>query len=595
MHDLDCPDYTTLKKALIEPVTLNGGQTEPLAQFKVDTVQRIQDSVVITGWCSAPDVVFTVEHQGVSLASSTSRMERADVVQALGLPDDTPCGFMVLVDLAPQGEITLKLALKTQRHCVTISTFETAPALTDPALIMQVAECLPDVSIGSAEWSARVALLGQPEFKPDQLSGCVDHAYMTDAGGVVSGWALTQQDVVVWIEDDAGHAYDLDQAFRWWRQDVAEADGTIPVAGRKAGFLRKINASRGARSFRLGGCCAQGRLFVPETAVTRIRADVSSMAHALFDINTPRFDFVTRANTVDLPILSAMNRSEAAQRGRIKPVTRPFGTPPEAPKVSIIIPLYERYDMMELQLLELAKDPAFTSDCEVIYVNDDPRHSQTLIGTSGPLHDITGVPFSVVFSGHNLGFSGANNLGATVAKGQTLIFMNSDVFPIDAGWATALDQHLAINPDFGIISPRLVFPNGSLQHIGMEPVWRDAFGLWTNRHPMMGFDPSCDSCTDLQEVPLVSGACVALRAHDLKDVGGWSTDYLIGDFEDSDLCLRLNEKGLKVGYLPSTPLTHLERQSMASIGDNTFRERITLLNATLYNKRWHKELQGMSK
>jgi GT2 family glycosyltransferase len=99
----------------------------------------------------------------------------------------------------------------------------------------------------------------------------------------------------------------------------------------------------------------------------------------------------------------------------------------------------------------------------------------------------------------------------------------------------------------------------------------------------------------LQEVPLVSGACVALRAHDLKDVGGWSTDYLIGDFEDSDLCLRLIEKGLKVGYLPSTPLTHLERQSMASIGDNTFRERITLLNATLYNKRWHKELQGMSK
>jgi len=199
MHDLDCPDYTTLKKALIEPVTLNDGQTEPLAQFKVDTVQRIQNSVVITGWCSAPDVVFTVEQNGVSLVSTTRRLARVDVAQALGISDNTPCGFMVLVDLAPQGEITLKLALKTQRHCVTISTFETAPALTDPALIAQIAESVTEMTIGSAEWSARVALLGQPDFKPDQLSGFVDHAYMTDAGGVVSGWALTQQDVT-WCE-----------------------------------------------------------------------------------------------------------------------------------------------------------------------------------------------------------------------------------------------------------------------------------------------------------------------------------------------------------------------------------------------------------
>jgi GT2 family glycosyltransferase len=134
--------------------------------------------------------------------------------------------------------------------------------------------------------------------------------------------------------------------------------------------------------------------------------------------------------------------------------------------------------------------------------------------------------------------------------------MNSDVFPCKSGWAVTLQQQLEDNREFGILSPRLVFPNGGLQHIGMEPVWREAFGLWTNRHPMMGFDPKCDPAKTLQEVPLVSGACVALRSDDLEAVGGWSTDYLIGDFEDSDLCLALRERGLKAGYLPTVSLTH---------------------------------------
>jgi hypothetical protein len=349
-------------------------------RLKVDTVQRIGSSLVIVGWCSDEGVTFSVEQGQQLLEAITLRVNRPDVNSALGLPENLECGFLTIVDVAPRGEVAFGVLFGDHLHRVLLRHFENATDLHDPSLIPPIAESLRTLPVGSAEWAARAALLGPPSFNSDQLSGYVDHAYMTDAGGVVAGWALGRPDVQIWVEDDSGRAYDLRDAFRWWRQDVDEAGGTLVAAGRKAGFLKALSASHGATSFRLGGCCANGRLFIPETAVIRKKADVRSMGCALFDINTPRFELVERANAVDIPVLAAVNRAERAAQGHEKPIVRAYGNPPVAPLVSIIIPLYERYDMIELQLLEFAKDPDFASECEVIYVNDDPRHFRTTLG-----------------------------------------------------------------------------------------------------------------------------------------------------------------------------------------------------------------------
>ncbi len=45
-------------------------------------------------------------------------------------------------------------------------------------------------------------------------------------------------------------------------------------------------------------------------------------------------------------------------------------------------------------------------------------------------------------------------------------------------------------------------------------------------------------------------------------VGGFTEDYVIGDYEDSDLCLKVRAKGLAVRYVPEAELYHLERRSM---------------------------------
>ena len=69
------------------------------------------------------------------------------------------------------------------------------------------------------------------------------------------------------------------------------------------------------------------------------------------------------------------------------------------------------------------------------------------------LHALYGVPFRWVWGQVNRGFSGANNLGVSVAQGEHLIFLNSDVFPVDPGWAQALSEALEAHPTLGAIAP----------------------------------------------------------------------------------------------------------------------------------------------
>jgi GT2 family glycosyltransferase len=77
-----------------------------------------------------------------------------------------------------------------------------------------------------------------------------------------------------------------------------------------------------------------------------------------------------------------------------------------------------------------------------------------------------------------------------------------------------------------------------------------------------------------------------MRRSDFERLGGWDTGYLIGDFEDSDLCLKLRSNGLSVAYLPDVQLTHLERQSFKLLGQDEFRTRVVIYNAVRHQNRW---------
>jgi GT2 family glycosyltransferase len=74
---------------------------------------------------------------------------------------------------------------------------------------------------------------------------------------------------------------------------------------------------------------------------------------------------------------------------------------------------------------------------------------------------------------------------------------------------------------------------------------------------------------------------MVLSRESFRNVGGFSGDYAIGDYEDSDLCLKLRARGGICHYAPHTELYHFERQSISQAPDARG------AGATAYNRHLH--------
>ena len=62
----------------------------------------------------------------------------------------------------------------------------------------------------------------------------------------------------------------------------------------------------------------------------------------------------------------------------------------------------------------------------------------------------------------NAGFGAANNLALREASGEFLLLLNSDAFPRPGALRTLVDRLRAL-PDVGVVGPRLLNADGSLQ------------------------------------------------------------------------------------------------------------------------------------
>ena len=265
------------------------------------------------------------------------------------------------------------------------------------------------------------------------------------------------------------------------------------------------------------------------------------------------------------------------------------GSPATAPQLSIIVPLYGRIDFVRHQIARFSNDPEFRtpSAIELIYVLDDPPQRAAFEGLCRDAYAIYGVPFRALLLSSNRGFSGANNAGAAAAAGSVLLFLNSDILPRRPRWAGRLLQAYRSLERCGILGCRLLLEDGSIQHAGMRFARSPQQPqCWQNEHPGKGLPVAFDRSCGPVRVPAVTGACLAIDRTLLAQLGGWPEEYVVGDFEDSDLCLRAQRAGWNVYYTPEVELYHLERQSVKLSGDGDWRQTRTLYNEWKHTCNW---------
>ncbi len=219
--------------------------------------------------------------------------------------------------------------------------------------------------------------------------------------------------------------------------------------------------------------------------------------------------------------------------------------------VSIVIPSYNDLPLLTAALKSI-EDTCTAVDYEVIIVDDfiDSR-------VQAQLKQLENERVTVVLKDQRLGFAGAVNVGMRRAR-HDIVLLNSDIVA-KPGWIQAL-QYSAyqLDPHIGMVSPKLVYPDGRIQYAGtyyarlLAPQW---FGhlhvgapAWKPAANVPGYNRS------------ISGACVYITREAYERVGDFDGGFWLG-FEDVDYGLRAWERGIRCYYQPAAMLIHHESAS----------------------------------
>jgi cellulose synthase/poly-beta-1,6-N-acetylglucosamine synthase-like glycosyltransferase len=267
-----------------------------------------------------------------------------------------------------------------------------------------------------------------------------------------------------------------------------------------------------------------------------------------------------------------------------KPHVQQIGQPLARPRASVIIPLYKALDFLRFQIAAFATDPWFRQHAELIYVLDSPEQALDVKHLISGLHLVYGLPIVLAIMERNSGYARACNAGAALARGDILALVNSDIIPEAPGWLAALAARLDARRRIGAVGPKLLFEDGSLQHAGMY-FERDYHGRWLNHHYFKGMPRYYAPAMEPRLVPAVTGACLVTSRALFEKIGGFSDDYVVGDYEDSDLCLKITAAERKILYVPEVELYHLERKSMA-LNAEYMKGVAWQYNCTLHASRW---------
>jgi GT2 family glycosyltransferase/glycosyltransferase involved in cell wall biosynthesis len=254
----------------------------------------------------------------------------------------------------------------------------------------------------------------------------------------------------------------------------------------------------------------------------------------------------------------------------------PFAVPgSDAPRVSIVIPVYNHFDHTLVCLRSLAEHPG-TILFEVIVVDDCSSDE-----TPERLPAIAGI--RTLRNVENQGFIGACNAGLAATRGEFVVFLNNDT-AVRPGWLEALVETFESRPDCGLAGAKLVYPDGRLQEAG-GIIFSDASGWNYGRFG----DPAHPSFNYVREVDYCSGAAIMLRRELLERFGGFDVRYRPAYYEDTDLAFRVREVGLKCFYQPAAEVVHFEGVTSGTDTSGGVK-RYQIVNQGTFAERWRDAL-----
>lgn len=212
------------------------------------------------------------------------------------------------------------------------------------------------------------------------------------------------------------------------------------------------------------------------------------------------------------------------------------------PLVSIIIATHNGRDLIQACL-----DSVFAQDYERIEVILVDNASTDGLGDFVPSRY---PQVRQIRSPENLGYGQGNNLGASVANGELLLFLNHDTV-VRPSFLTHLVEAMNRDPEIGAAQSKLL--------TAQNPDLIDSLGAYLTRtgfwyHPGRG---ESDQRADLQPFDILGacGTCLLVRRRVFDDLEGFDRDYVIY-FDDADFTWRARLLGHRIVVVPRSVIYH---------------------------------------
>jgi len=207
----------------------------------------------------------------------------------------------------------------------------------------------------------------------------------------------------------------------------------------------------------------------------------------------------------------------------------------------------------------------------------------------------------VIANPTNLGYAKAVNQGIEASEGQYILILNADTV-IRPQAIQSLISFLEKHPGAGIVGPKLLYPDGRLQHSCRTfydfktLLWRRTFlgkifpkSNILKNHLMLDWDHD-----SRKEVNWLLGAAFMVRREALNRVGLMDERYFLY-FEDVDWCYQMKNAGWKVYYVPEAEMVHHYRQGSRAVRLFNRDVFIHLTSMFHYYDKWDKALYSMKK
>jgi glycosyltransferase involved in cell wall biosynthesis len=222
-------------------------------------------------------------------------------------------------------------------------------------------------------------------------------------------------------------------------------------------------------------------------------------------------------------------------------------------KVSVIIPTRDKADILQVcleSIFRLTDHPDF----EVIVISNNSKEKDLF-----QLMERMEREYPDRFKWYELNepfnFSALMNFGVSRSNGDQLLFLNNDTEVIQADWMTIMCSWSA-RPQTGAVGVKLLYHNNTIQHAGVIIGLGGVAGHTFVGYPRMG-PGYFNYINTVNNYSAVTAACVMVARWKFDKVGGFDELFTV-EYNDVDLCLKIQAAGFHNVYVPDVELYHYE-------------------------------------